>query len=456
MPLRTNGYQQTSGYVTDATLYNGNTGDGYDRTLAGAAQVSEISALLDLGNSPAQAVKEIRASIRYNDSVQFVVEYANTLAGPWTLPAGVGGPPLAAGCAATTNTISYILNVATTARFWRLSLRNTDGAGCGSSTIGCREIEALNAAAAHINENPAPTSFTVTPASRVTYIGVASEAFTVTLDIAAAVGGEVLSLSDGGNGGTFSPVSPLTILAGQMTGTFTYLNPTPGSYTLTVTDVTSSLGAQQVTVEVGGFKTLSGAAPGDVGAGGLRGVTDGEAIGATAFNGDQTDLQSVGMFGLLAGVLSGGACTASGLKVTIPAGTRYFARQVWEMVYSPSISVPDAATTALWGCSDGKIRQTASASTRPDGFDPRNCCLLTVATTVAGVATVDNSLQERARYADGTSRRALENGGVWAPVPDDIPAAVEAVVPTGHQIELFDSITVAGTLTVHGKMRVSS
>ena len=201
------------------------------------------------------------------------------------------------------------------------------------------------------------------------------------------------------------------------------------------------------------FQSYTGAAYTDVAGGGLRSFID-YVIAANA-NNDLYDLQSNPMYGLISGVLVGGDITASALAVTIPSGLAFYARQVWINSGTYTLNVADASTTAVWGCCDGQIRTSAGASTYPSTFDYRTACLLCVVTSSGGVATVDNTQRQWARSIDGTGRRVLDNGGVWAPVPDTIPSTSQAIVPAQHQIQIFDSLTVNGAVTVHGKLRVA-
>lgn len=89
-------------------------------------------------------------------------------------------------------------------------------------------------------------SFTVTPSTRQTFPNTICNPFTITLSWTPS-SNEVFSLSDNGAGGTLYNAS-VTVLAGSTTATFSYLHAAPGTYTITVTDVTSGLGSQDVTV----------------------------------------------------------------------------------------------------------------------------------------------------------------------------------------------------------------
>lgn len=204
------------------------------------------------------------------------------------------------------------------------------------------------------------------------------------------------------------------------------------------------------------FKTLSGFTSSDVGANGLKQFTSATPPLASDFNNDFTDEQAAAAYGMLAGVLSGGAITAAALNVTIPAGLTYFARQVWINDGSVvTVSVPDASTTYLWGCSDGQIRQTAT-TTPPSSFDNRTACILTKVVSSGGNAAVDDTARQRARTADGPNHVVSENAPSFAPVMDTIPAGAEVTIAAGSQQFVFDSLLVSGILRVSGKLRITA
>lgn len=156
----------------------------------------------------------------------------------------------------------------------------------------------------------------------------------------------------------------------------------------------------------------------------------------------------------LAGVLSGGVCTVSGLVVTVPASTVYVAGgMVWTNASGETQSATDDATTYVWGCADGQLRIT-STTTPPTGFESGKSCILTKAVAVSGTATLDNSVQHRARTADHTNRIIGENAGVFAPILDTVPATFRGVIPSGSQYNLYNTFTNAGTIVCAGKLRI--
>ncbi len=201
------------------------------------------------------------------------------------------------------------------------------------------------------------------------------------------------------------------------------------------------------------FKTLSSLTNAQVGANGQKSFAG--VLTADDLNHAFNDDQAAPMEGLLAGVLFGGACTASALNVTIPANTIYFARTVWINDADLVVGVSDGTTTYLWGCSDGQIRSTSS-TTPPSSFDTRSACILAVAIAVAGVVTLDRTGQQMGRYADGAAHLVSENAPVVAPVADTIPAGASASVPAGSQLQVMETLTIAGVLTIGGKVRVTS
>jgi hypothetical protein len=202
-----------------------------------------------------------------------------------------------------------------------------------------------------------------------------------------------------------------------------------------------------------GFVTLTGLAAGSVQASGLQEQAAGSPLLSSRMNQDARELQMVAMQTHLAGVLTGGDITVSNLLVSFPVGFRFFARQIWEASGTTQVSVPDAATTYLWGCADGQIRLTGTDAV-PGGWDNRSACRLAKATAAGGVAVLDLSVQHRARFADASGRVVCENCGAWSPTPDVIPAGVRVEVPAGHQQLLFGTLTVAGTVVVRGKLRM--
>jgi hypothetical protein len=202
---------------------------------------------------------------------------------------------------------------------------------------------------------------------------------------------------------------------------------------------------------VAGFNPLGGSAPA-ANANGLYPIS-GVVTGA---NWDKVhrDLVEGARQQSLSGVISGGVCTAALLVVTIPANTYYIAGGiVWYNTGAETAGVSDDTTTYLWGCSDGVIRPTAT-TTPPTDFTASTACIITKAVAVSGVATVDNSVQQRARTADSTNRVIGENAGVFAPVLDTIPSTFRGVIESGSQYNLFGSFTNSGSIVCRGKLRV--
>jgi hypothetical protein len=114
--------------------------------------------------------------------------------------------------------------------------------------------------------------------------------------------------------------------------------------------------------------------------------------------------------------------------------------------------VTDDATTYLWLCSDGETRITTT-TTPPTSYDERTACILCRVVAASGTATVDLSVQQRARAAS-TGRYVSEGAGLWAGVPDTIPDACWAEVGDARQLAIMDALTVYGTLRVMGKARI--
>lgn len=133
---------------------------------------------------------------------------------------------------------------------------------------------------------------------------------------------------------------------------------------------------------------------------GLQGAVTGAPLTAAQLNDNWQDLQEYPRLGMLSGVVSGGIVTTSGLNVTIPSGTIWYARQAWKVTTNVIIGLTASATTYLWGCSDGVIRPTAT-STPPAGFDSTSACILCVGIAGSSTITLVSGAQQSARSIDG-------------------------------------------------------
>ena len=198
-----------------------------------------------------------------------------------------------------------------------------------------------------------------------------------------------------------------------------------------------------------GWVAANGLAPAAVGADGIVAFSTGDVPDAADFDANFTAPLDVAGYGLAAGVLAGGVCTAAALVVTIPDGTTYYARQVWAADGDATVNVTDEATTYVWGCSDGVVRITAT-STPPSSFDARTACLLTVATATGGTASVDNTLQWAARQTDAASGVVVEgtmldlSKGLIVPVVASDPSTLVNGMVWFRSDTLQLSIRVAG------------
>lgn len=200
------------------------------------------------------------------------------------------------------------------------------------------------------------------------------------------------------------------------------------------------------------WQTINGTTATNAGASGLKEFTSGHVLSATDLMRDFKDPQDAIMRQCVPGVLSGGQCTASGLTVTIPSGTTVLCRSVWYADGDMTQSVSDETTSYVWLCSDGETRVTTT-TTPPAGYDERSACLLCRAVASGGNATVDLSVQQRARAS--TTDRYVGEGSRWfGGIADVVPSAGWAEVPDGSQVVLYDEITVYGTLRCMGKVRV--
>lgn len=123
---------------------------------------------------------------------------------------------------------------------------------------------------------------------------------------------------------------------------------------------------------------------------GYREWVTGETPTAAEFNADRYDALATHARANVSGMTSDPTCTASGLTVTVPVGTSWYARVGWEVVTSAvTVDVPDDSDSWLFCCSDGNIRGSASASP-PAGFDAETSCLLCKVSAAGGTATVLN------------------------------------------------------------------
>lgn len=139
----------------------------------------------------------------------------------------------------------------------------------------------------------------------------------------------------------------------------------------------------------------------------------------------------------LSGLLAGGVCTASGLDITVPSGTTYYSRVGWTLTDDEVVTVPDEATTYIWACSDGVLRQTDSTAP-PSGFDGSTACIVTKAVASSGTAALDNSVAQWARRVDASAREVTEGPmrvnyqeGVVAVPLLDLPEGAAPVPPSG-------------------------
>lgn len=199
------------------------------------------------------------------------------------------------------------------------------------------------------------------------------------------------------------------------------------------------------------WQTISGTAQASVGASGLKEFAANAPLFASELNRDFQDVQAPALYALASGVLAGGVCTASGLTVTVPAGTLYYARAVWLSDSAMHYTVPDGATTYLWGCADGIVRMTSTLAP-PGGWNYRTACLLCRATTSGGIAVADNSVQWLARQITA-GHQVQETAGVY-PLADYVADGSALSVPDRTQMQIMDSLTVYGALAVYGKARV--
>jgi len=157
------------------------------------------------------------------------------------------------------------------------------------------------------------------------------------------------------------------------------------------------------------IKTRGGTAQSQVNAKGLIGATTNGVLLATNYNADQSDLQEPAAQQMLAGLLAGATCTESGLNVTIPSGTTWYARQIWYLDADYIQGVANNVTSWIFGCCDGIIRVTQGSSmSYPSSFDGSTAVLITKAQAVTGVITLTNALQHLARQVNHSTRQVTD------------------------------------------------
>lgn len=153
MPTRAPGYQATSGFTSDATLRDGLSSTGYERSQAGTGEIA-ITAKLDLGASPA-AVKYLKAFLKWNQSLSGVWQHSNDDV-TYTTPSYSSPGTSLRGCVYAGSELTWTLAAPVTARYWRLSVKNIAGVGsvpgCASIQIGVMEIWVENSAGVEIGE----------------------------------------------------------------------------------------------------------------------------------------------------------------------------------------------------------------------------------------------------------------------------------------------------------------
>lgn len=148
--------------------------------------------------------------------------------------------------------------------------------------------------------------------------------------------------------------------------------------------------------------TASGQDSGTVGGHGVPTLGN-TVLTATILNNLNIDLLSTLKALCLSGVVAGGVCTVSGLTVTIPSGTTYYAEMLWSLTSNATVSVVNGTTVYIWGCSDGVIRTTTS-TTPPTSFTTSTACIIAKATASGFVVTLDATAQQQTRYADPSAR----------------------------------------------------
>jgi hypothetical protein len=180
--------------------------------------------------------------------------------------------------------------------------------------------------------------------------------------------------------------------------------------------------------------TVSGLLAADVGDTGIYEMVTGEPVVADPWNSTFKDLQIPARYALLPGILEPpgllDGITTSALDVTIASGTTWYAQGVYTLDDAFIVSVPDDATTRLYARSDGII------SSDTTGFLASQYCILCDVIADDGVATIDYTTQQRARYADPDWRFCVDTGA-FTSLPRDIDANAVVVIPSDLQIIFY-------------------
>jgi hypothetical protein len=204
--------------------------------------------------------------------------------------------------------------------------------------------------------------------------------------------------------------------------------------------------------------TVSGLAAEDTGDTGIFEMVTGETLVADPWNKTFKDLQIPARYALLPGILEPpgliGSITASALDVTIASGTSWYAQGVYTLDDAFVISVADDATTRLYARSDGVI------SSDTTGFLASQFCILCDVIAADGVAIIDLTVQQRARYADPDFRFVTDTGGFMAQ-PSEISDSMVCVVPEGFQTIFYppsesEPFEVNGVLIINGRAKTEA
>ncbi len=175
----------------------------------------------------------------------------------------------------TTSTVTVSLTTTSAAGTFLPATTVMIAAGAGSVSFTYTDTKAgtatLTASASGLASATQQETVTAAPASQVVFTsapqtitaGTASGAITIGLtdrfgNVATTGSALTVNLSSTSTGGTFTPVSPLTIPAGGGTASFTYTDSNAGTPTLTAAAGGLALGTQQLTVLAGAPSSLSG------------------------------------------------------------------------------------------------------------------------------------------------------------------------------------------------------
>lgn len=229
-----------------------------------------------------------------------------------------------------------------------------------------------------------PPPYHISPASQTTLPDSDTDWYTITLDVAAGVGGQAFNLSDAGGDGIFWPSGTVTVPAGQTTVQFAYRNSAAGIYTLSATPVGGALSGDpaQTTQAIVESNEGGSMSTGIINPDGMifaEGYLTATANGGTADHvvfGKLQDITVKDTYSLKEAPgpesLGAVAVAASEAKVTLTAKFMVINAQQWAMLRGSTLTHavgPPSTTTITRGVNDQPKPFTCHFKTPVDGTD---------------------------------------------------------------------------------------